>query len=175
MEEHDHWSIVCLLVKEMRHQGSWGGETHVQKGTYLLKHLVGVPLEYKFTLYKHGPFSFQLRDDLDYLRSGRALAYETQERYGPKLRVDRAVESKEAPKYLPEIRFVAEALGSKGVTQLEALSTALLVTLEKDDADIESRAARLLKLKPHLGDRAAQAVFDIDQLRTSAQAQFSSV
>ena len=63
MEEHDHWGVVCLLVEEMRRQGSWSGETHLQKGTYLLKHLVGVPLQYKFTLYKHGPFSFQLRDD----------------------------------------------------------------------------------------------------------------
>lgn len=174
MEEHDQWGIVCLLVNEMREQGSWGGETHLQKGTYLLKHLVGVPLEYKFTLYKHGPFSFQLRDDLDYLRSGRALAYEPQERYGPKLRVERAIESEEAGKYRDQIKFVAEALGSKNVTELEALSTALLVTLERDDADAETRTKRLLELKPHLErERALKAVTEIDQLRRRVETEFA--
>ncbi|MCL6557372.1 MAG: hypothetical protein K6U74_00970, partial [Firmicutes bacterium] len=57
-------ALLLSLVKAMESQGSWCGETHIQKCSYFLQAMLGVPLGFEFILYKHGPFSFDLRDEL---------------------------------------------------------------------------------------------------------------
>ena len=48
-------------------------ETHVQKAMYLMQELLEVPTEYSFILYKHGPFSFDLSDELTSFRGDYLL------------------------------------------------------------------------------------------------------
>jgi hypothetical protein len=83
--------------------------------------------------------------------------------YGPKLRVVEKPNASIPDEYKKAISFVAETVGARGVSELEALSTALLVTLEGDE---ESRQKRLLELKSHIDSSVAcKALKEIDQLR----------
>src|ERR1700689_236362 len=79
-------AILLRLVREMRQKGSWCGETHVQKAVYLLQDMAGAETEFDFVLYKHGPFSFELRDEVTLLRADNLLELRVQSQpYGPKL------------------------------------------------------------------------------------------
>jgi hypothetical protein len=57
-------AVIVGLAKRLADTGSWTGETHLQKAAYLLSELRGVDFDFDFILYKHGPFSFELRDEL---------------------------------------------------------------------------------------------------------------
>lgn len=78
MDRLKRGAILVQLVRELRENGSWCGETHLQKGTYLLQELTKVPLGLEFILYKHGPFSFDLRDELTGLRADEVIALQPQ-------------------------------------------------------------------------------------------------
>jgi uncharacterized protein YwgA len=174
LSQEDHWSIVCAIVDGLRKNGSWTGHTHIQKATYLAQNLAGIPLDFKFKLYKHGPFSFDLQDEVGSLRSGRILNASPHEPYGLRFEVEDAYCSGAEEDYRDRIEFVTKALGNKKIVALEALSTALLVTLEKNTDDHNVRLRRLMELKPHLKvDLAEQALHDIDELRTQAESQFA--
>jgi hypothetical protein len=85
------------------------------------------------------------------------LVLEPQGAYGPKLRV---VEKPDAPipeAYKKAVSFVAESVGARGVTELEALSTALLVTLEGDN---EHRQKRQMELKSHIESSVASKALE---------------
>ena len=64
MERLQRAAILLSLAENLRDKGSWCGETHLQKAAYILKEMFGVPLDVDFVLYKHGPYSFDLTDDL---------------------------------------------------------------------------------------------------------------
>jgi uncharacterized protein YwgA len=66
--------LVGGIVRSLNAVGSWCGETHIQKTSYIAKHVKGVPLESDFTLYKHGPFSFDLNAVLNEMRSQNLLS-----------------------------------------------------------------------------------------------------
>jgi len=66
-------AVLVGLARRLHDRGSWGGETHLQKATYLMHELLGVPFDFRFILYKHGPFSFELRDELGSMRADRLL------------------------------------------------------------------------------------------------------
>lgn len=69
-------ALLTKLVQRLRDEGSWGGETHVQKVTYFLQELMEVPLDFDFILYKHGPYSFDLHDEIAALRGDGLLTFE---------------------------------------------------------------------------------------------------
>ena len=78
--------IVIRVIKALREHGSWCGETHVQKAVYLLQEMAGAQTGFDFILYKHGPFSFDLRDELTALRADELLSLERQPwPYGPRI------------------------------------------------------------------------------------------
>ena len=62
-------TILVGLIERLADKGSWAGETHLQKAAYLLAELRGVDFDFDFILYKHGPFSFELRDELSAMRA----------------------------------------------------------------------------------------------------------
>jgi hypothetical protein len=73
-------------------------------------------------------------------------------------------------KYGKQIEFIAQSLGSKGVTDLEKLATAFYVTRELGkEAPLGLRAERLNQLKPHISiDMASQAIEELDHLMIQA-------
>src|SRR5882762_5606640 len=118
-------SVLLALNEELRAAGSWAGETHMQKATYFLQHLMRVPLAFDFILYKHGPFSFDLRDELTAMRAHGFFRLEPQYPYGPTLIAEQKSEllkqtfRAKIEGYIPKIRFVSEKLGNKTVADLE--------------------------------------------------------
>ncbi len=176
MKEARRAALIVELVGSLRDKGSWAGETHVQKTLYFLQELLEVPLGLRFSLYKYGPFSFELRDQLAQMRGLDQLELEPQPHpYGPKLKQGpgaaqlRTRFPKTLGRYEKAVSFVADELGSKGVGSLERLATALMVTRELGAVDLDDRAALLHQYKPHVSvDDAREALLEVDKLAEKA-------
>lgn len=171
-------AVLVGLARRLYERGSWSGETHIQKAAYLLRELTEVPFEFEFILYKHGPFSFELRDELGAMRADRLLERQPQPApYGPRIlvtergreleqRLERTME-----RYGPKLDWVAEHVGAKNVLDLERLATALWITRQNPDSDEEARAIELTQIKPHVRrDAAFATVREIDELLAQADA-----
>ncbi|MBI4567217.1 MAG: hypothetical protein HY719_02345 [Planctomycetes bacterium] len=175
MDRFDRAAVVSSLVKELRARDSWCGGTHVQKAMYLAQDLLRVPTDYSFILYKHGPFSFDLKDDLGWLRADRILELRVQEpSYGPRYQTADLAQRlwdqsrTTLDRHRDALAQCAEVVGARTVVQLERLGTALFVTKRKremHDGSVDQRAATINRLKPHVSlDKAREAVAEADQL-----------
>ena len=75
-DSRDH-ALTALVIKEAHHAlaqgGGFVGRTAVQKIIYFLKAL-GVPMKYKFRLHHYGPYSDELRDDVDCLLADEVIS-----------------------------------------------------------------------------------------------------
>ena len=169
MENFQRASILLTLNEELRKAGSWAGETHMQKATFFLQELMNVTLDFDFILYKHGPFSFDLRDELTFMRAQGFLQLEPQYPYGPTLVGGEKSEllkqafRHEIEKHLARIRFVSQKLGNKTVAELERTATALYIRLrEPAEAD---PVERLRSLKPHIAlPEAQEAMLEVERI-----------
>jgi hypothetical protein len=174
MRQFQKASVVLMLGKQLRSQGSWTGETHVQKATYILQELLGVPTGFEFILYKHGPFSFDLRALLSSMEADRFIRWEPQYPYGPSMEPGESADQllrqfpKKPKEYSQQIEFIALKLGPYRVADLEKLATALYVTHKTSGAKRE-RAERICELKPHISiAEARRAVAELDELTNEA-------
>jgi len=173
-------ALILTFIEKLKENGSWGGETHVQKAMYFLQHMTDFPMGFTFILYKHGPFSFDFRDELaglfaDGLLENKIIAFP----YGPSLNPTAAGQRirdyffDSIQIYQNKLDFVANYLGNKGVVELERMGTALYVTLEKEALDQETRFNRIIELKPHIKlDEAREAVQQVDDMRTCFEQNF---
>ncbi|MEN6545260.1 MAG: hypothetical protein ABFE07_04395 [Armatimonadia bacterium] len=174
MNKIDTRSVLLNFADTLRASGSWCGETHLQKALYFLKALTDVPLPFDFVLWKHGPYSFDLHDELSELLGYGLLDYQIRDpHYGPSLIVTERgkmlVQQQTAhAAFGRQIGFIATQLASKGVVDLEKLGTALLVTKQLPAASAQARAERLHELKPHVPeDQALQAVEELDLMQAA--------
>jgi hypothetical protein len=169
-------ALLTKLLNALRNEGSWCGETHVQKSLYLLQEIFRIPLEFEFILYKQGPFSFDLRDELTSLRADDLVKLEAQPiPYGPRLVPTESATDllsrfpKTMAMYGAFVAFIAKRLGSRGVAGLERLATAMFVTRRQSKAPIADRAAALVGLKPHIPmEDALDAVREADAMLEEA-------
>lgn len=170
-------ALIAELTDRLHAHDSWAGETHLQKGVFLLQELLGVPTEVEYELFKHGPFSFQLREELGEMRSEDILTLVPQRPpYGPRFYTDEGTAQlrerfpKTLKKYEPQLEWVAEWMDSRGVVELERLATAFWVTRELGEGEsVERRAQRLRELKPHFTmDACIGAIRDIDEMIATA-------
>lgn len=170
-------ALIARLARTLREQGSWTGETHIQKATYLLRELADVPFDFDFILYKHGPFSFELRDELGDMQADHYLAREPQEPpYGPRFLVTERGKQLEArfrrtmKRYGARVDWIAGRLQGKGVAALERLATGLWVTRHAaEGATVEDRAAELQEIKRHVAHKhAIAAIEEIDEMLGAA-------
>lgn len=174
MKTFEQAGIVLRLSEALRQGGSWTGETHIQKAAYFLQHLLDVPTGFEFVLYKHGPFSFDLRATLTFMEAEDLVRWQPRSfPYGPSLQPGpdhdylRRHCGGFVAAYEPRINFLAERLASRDVKDLERLATALFVTLGNDR--LEDRAARLNFLKPHVQmEEARMAVEHLDEIVAEA-------
>lgn len=155
MTASERFVILLDLAADLRNHGSWAGETHVQKAMYLLQELFGFPAEFQFVVYRHGPFSFDLRESLDQMEAERLIELQEQPYpFGPRIAEGRSAprlraSTQYAQAFKKQITFVSLELGNAGVSDLERIATALFVSVDSAIAP-EDRAQRLLELKPHL-------------------------
>jgi uncharacterized protein YwgA len=165
-------AVIVGLAKRLADRGSWGGETHLQKAAYLLSELHGVDFDFEFILYKHGPYSFELHDELSYMAAeGLIESHVANPRYGPQLRVtERGQEleqdfQKTMKRYEEAVKWVADALGGRGVMDLERLATATWMTRHASTNSVRARADALVEVKPHISlEDAIESVEEIDEL-----------
>lgn len=167
MDSLQEIAVVSTLADRLRQQGSWCGETHLQKATYFLKTLFSVPLRAEFVMYKHGPFSFDLRDTLGEAKARNFIRVEPQSYpYGPKLEVtpsghilEKLLDT-DLGKYSTQIDYIASRLGNLGVASLERLSTALFLKQENPGKKRAELVQEMVKLKPHISPVQANQAFD---------------
>jgi uncharacterized protein YwgA len=170
-------ALITRLLENLKDKGSWCGETHAQKASFFVQHLMKVPLEFEFILYKHGPFSFDLRDELTSLRADGLIRLEPRWPYGPTIKpteLARKLQNnyhRTLGLYENKIAYVADKLGAKGVADLERLATALYVTGQQGAGDPpEKRAAKLSEIKPHISaDQALASIREVDQMIEESQ------
>jgi hypothetical protein len=166
-------ALVVELADHLLQHESWCGETHIQKGIYALQALFDVPTDYEFILYKFGPYSFGLGDELTALRADDLIALRIRHpSYGPSFvptetsREFRTRYPVTLGRYSSDLDFIARAFGPMGVAQLERVATALFVTQEHGAPHgVDERAQRLVELKPHVShDQAVNAVHQLDSI-----------
>ncbi len=174
-------ALLTRLIEGLCGKGDWCGETHVQKTAFFVQELLGVPLEFQFILYKHGPFSFGLRDELTALRADGLLELEPRP-YGAQLVPTKQCEyiqgfyPKTMAKYERSIGFVVESLGGKRVAELERLATAFFVSRRlKEGKSVFVRANKVTELKPHITtEKARDAVREVDRIAIAAAAEIQA-
>lgn len=169
--------VLLSFIDILRNHDSWCGETHIQKGTFLLQELLKVPLGFDFILYKHGPYSFDLKEELTSHLADSLLSVKPRPPYGPRLLPGENCQElldrfpKTRVRFRDQAKFVASKLGSKNVPALERLATAVFVTLrELPEGDEQARAIRLHELKPHVPlDLAHEAIVEADAIIEEAR------
>ena len=164
-------SLICHLVEQMWKAGSWAGQTQIQKSVVFLQDLLGVPMGYDFILYKHGPFSFDLRSELAIMRIRLQLDVELHHQYGPSFTLGvwgkKAVEFPTT--YYDAIEFVAKEISVKDTRSLERISTAFFLKAKYPSRSDSQTASEIHRLKPHISiPQALQAIEGVDELRRKA-------
>ena len=175
MERTRRWGLVCNLVEAMGEAGSWVGETHIQKSSLFLQEMLKVQMGYKFVLYLHGPYSFDLSEELSEMRARGILSIEARGGgYGPSFRLgywgerleDWVGPSRGESLQLEAraVEFVAQNISTKNARELERISTAFfLMNKSTDGSDV---AKWINGLKPHISVEASRiAIRQVTQLQ----------
>ena len=170
-------AILLTLMGRLREQGSWCGETHVQKAAYFLQEMMDVPLDLNVILYLHGPYSADISAELSTLRADLLLDVVPRDpRYGPSLTPTHSAGQltnqfpKTITKYAPAISFIAGKFGHMNVKELERLSTAHWI-MRRDPSLLDDEiVAELVRIKPHIPpDAARQAIRDVRQIEAEVE------
>jgi len=174
MDNLIRWSILLELISELKKEGSWCGETHIQKSTFFLEEMLNVPLELEFIIYKYGPYSFELSDDLTALRAYQYLFLVPQDPYGVTYSLKdeenklKKFYEREIQKYSSQISFAATLFGKKTVVELEKLATAFFINKKEEIKEINLIAKRLHEIKPHVSfqdaENAAKEIIEIKEI-----------
>ena len=168
--------LITELLDRMRAKGSWAGAVHLQKGLYFLQEMRGVSLGYEFVVYRYGPFSFELKDELVQLRGEGILEWflRSSPQYSPGLAstpFSKELRS-ELPNFLAKyddsLTFVAENIGPMKSKQLERVSTAFYFLTKGAEGDKEV-ARKVCDAKPHIPpDEELEAVRHIRKIAEQA-------
>ncbi len=177
LSHSSRYALILDLTKRLRAKGSWCGETHIQKAAFILQQISRSKLGYKFVLYKHGPYSFDLRDELVAMKASEIVEFTfPQKGYGPSIKLTKfgerlyEVNREEIGEYAKISDFVANWFGSKDVRYLERVATAYFISCKHSREPVSSRAKRLVALKPHIDLAGAEeAVRTVDQKRQEAK------
>lgn len=171
-------AIVISLIEHLREKGSWCGETHIQKTTYFLQELLKVPMGFEFILYKHGPYSFDLSDELTAMRADRLVELKSQQPYGPSVVPGPTSEQlkrlfpKTLRKYKDKVVFTAEHFSKCDVAALERLATAFFITItHKTRSNNKKKTATYInKIKPHISrEQALEAIDTKNEIKKEAR------
>lgn len=165
--------LIGGIVKTLQDMGSWCGETHIQKTSYIAKHIERVPFESDFILYKHGPFSFDLNSSLNSMRSQKLLNV-TPQQFGSTYSVDvdlwNVIDHASGDtfeRFRAQIEEACRPLARKKVAELERIVTAVYVYINFYNGDVDIMAKKLVTLKPHISPREAYAAFQEAESFTS--------
>lgn len=166
------FAAISSLIVKLHEGGSWCGETHIQKTSFVSERIFHLCLGHKFVFYKHGPFSFDLRADLTSMRASNILNLRVvAQGYGPSFELtdfgkklyeknQQAISSYEAC-----FEIVSIWLADKDVRELEKLSSAIFFTNSDDKETVLSRANLIVKAKPHISLAEAEAAVETADIK----------
>lgn len=165
MEFKKH-ALILEVINGLKTAGSWTGKTHVQKTMFLVSEATPIQVPFEFVLYKHGPYSFDIENELEQMKSYDAVVVQPISGYGVELKPSEnaALVGQIAPLSASEKESVNEIcrfVGSKGVVELERLATAVWIRNHDHITDHHEVARRINALKPHIKIPEAEAA---DQL-----------
>ncbi|AEA46326.1 hypothetical protein [Archaeoglobus veneficus] len=151
----NRYAFLLLVIKKLEEVGSWTGNTHIQKTAGLVQSITGFK-PYKFVMHHYGPYSFELRDDLNLLVSAGFVERRTDEsgyHYALTSKGLRFLENSEIEtKILGTVDEIANLLGRAPTIVLELISTIDYV-LNKFGSENEEKVLTTVKmLKPHFSE-----------------------
>jgi len=170
-------SLLLALNRQLIKAGSWAGETHMQKTVYGAQSLLAVPFGLDFVIYRHGPYSFELADDLAAMRGEEFLRLVPRvQGYGATLLPGDRNEllwksyAQVAAPYEDKLRFIAQELGPKTVAELERICTLIYI---KGKWKATDPVQKLVELKPHVTpELAINAAAQLEGIEQAARAAF---
>jgi len=162
-------ALILAMIETLKRQGNRTGKTHIIKGLFLAQaaRLVDVPFE--FFLYKHGPYSTDIEENIEQMKSYGATEVETDfEGYGVHLSAGGMAEFTKQQARIPEhtqqaLQRVCQFLHHRNVNHLERLATAAWIRKREGVIDADQVARRLHELKPHISLAEAREAYE--QLR----------
>lgn len=149
-------ALISEMLDRITAKGSWAGETHLQKCLFFLQEMRDVPTGYFFQIYKYGPYSFDLHDEIIQLRGDRIVSLVPRSKYGSSLKNSRRSLQfrkhfpKTLKKYSDDMDFIAEHFGNLNATELGKLATAYYFILQDKTSSDEEIAEKVNKAKPYI-------------------------
>ncbi len=148
-------ALILDVVEELKGYESRAGKTHVQKAFSLLNARGDIPIPFQFILYKHGPYSFDIEEEMELMKSYSALISVPVQEFGVMLSSGNMADyvKQRAPLSIEEmkaIKRVCEFVGKRNVLELERISTAAWIRTQENIQDTNKVAQRLHELKPHV-------------------------
>ena len=170
-------ALLAYVIERMNVLGSWCGETHVQKSVFFLQELFETPLEYEYVIYKHGPYSFDLHDELTLMRANALVELEANRPpYGPHFKPGPLAQglgsrfSRTRVRHMAAVDFVAKRIATLPVVDLERIATAFFLGRERADLKREGLAELITKIKPHISrEEALRGIEESEQIKREAK------
>ena len=158
-------AIILSIVEQLNRLGGSSGKTHVQKSLFLVQAVHRDLIPFQYVLYKHGPYSFEVEDELEEMKSYAAIASRPVLDYGVAFAPDAMAEfvRKKAPLtgILPRrLETVCQFVSGKCAADLERISTAAWVYGREGIEAKGPNVERIVELKPHVSRHLAEDAFD---------------
>ena len=146
--------LILYVVKKLNDVGSWAGNTHIQKIIYLIQSTCNLKL-YDFVLYHYGPYSFDLREDVDFLVISNRLERDVDE-FGYHYRVSPNLEPSIPSEIREKVDAIVKIFGKAPTALLELITTVDYVTRRFPDKSDKEIVELVRKIKPRFSERAVE-------------------
>ena len=161
MEFRKH-AFILEVINGLKAGGNWTGKTHVQKTMFLVNEATPVQVPFDFVLYKHGPYSFDIENELEQMKSYSAIVVQPVSSYGVVLKPSENAALIQAisplsPLEKTSIEQICRFVGNKGAIDLERLATVVWVRNREQLTDNHAVAIRVHALKSHIPIPDAEA------------------
>ncbi len=170
------YALIAELARRLDGKSPQFGKTSLQKMIYLLQELTGVPTNYRFSLYTHGPFTAQLLGDLDLVEAlGAVRVQYVISGYGG-YRISPGSESQailgKASDFLEgnqaAIEMIVDEFGAFSAKELELRATIVYLDREvnrsKKNLDRSGFVALVKKIKPRFSqDNTNRALEELEK------------
>jgi uncharacterized protein YwgA len=149
-------ALILAMIDALQSHGSRTGKTHVIKGLFLASAARLFESPFQFFLYKHGPYSSDIEECIEQMKSYGALEVEPAfDGYGVILSPGQMASflRQKAPVSVgtqEAINQVCQFLRYQNVNYLERLATAAWIRSREGVGEPDEVARRLNELKPHI-------------------------
>jgi uncharacterized protein YwgA len=156
-------ALVLKMIETLQRHGSRTGKAHIIKGLFLAQAAGLVELPFDFFLYKHGPYSTDIEETIEEMKTyGAAEVEPAFDGYGvilsPGENASYAEERAPVSQRATEaIEAVCAFLRHRNAKELERMATATWIRTRDGITDSEEVAKHLHDLKPHVSLSEARA------------------